>query len=209
MASIPCLLQFLLSASLISLFSSAPVASACGATGCQVTECLSFSPNSLLRRSDLFLIAFADSEPLLRSWRMRPWPLLRHLSGLRKDPSLLHPRPGHPSHGHRELSLSLSFFPPHSLSQYSLCLIRSENGWQVKYLPFNKYTWLVTHNSFSIVNEPSFTGVQRVTFYNQEDTVTNQLRVFCFHHGLRFCWCKEWLEVVVRFFRWLLHGLPL
>ncbi|KAI0497139.1 hypothetical protein KFK09_023467 [Dendrobium nobile] len=45
-----------------------------------------------------------------------------------------------------------------------------------KGLPFNKYTWLVTHNSFSIVNAPSFTGVQRVTFYNQEDTVTNQLR---------------------------------
>ncbi|XP_073004608.1 PI-PLC X domain-containing protein At5g67130 [Typha latifolia] len=46
----------------------------------------------------------------------------------------------------------------------------------VKGLPFNRYTWLVTHNSFSIVNEPSSTGVQRVTFYNQEDTVTNQLR---------------------------------
>ncbi|PKA63551.1 PI-PLC X domain-containing protein [Apostasia shenzhenica] len=43
-------------------------------------------------------------------------------------------------------------------------------------LPFNKYTWLVTHNSFSILNEPSFTGVQRVTFYNQDDTVTNQLQ---------------------------------
>ncbi|KAK1276171.1 PI-PLC X domain-containing protein [Acorus gramineus] len=45
----------------------------------------------------------------------------------------------------------------------------------VKGLPFNKYTWLVTHNSFSIVNEPSLTGVQRVTFYNQDDSVTNQL----------------------------------
>ncbi|MQL89538.1 hypothetical protein Taro_022111 [Colocasia esculenta] len=46
----------------------------------------------------------------------------------------------------------------------------------VKGLPFNKYTWLVTHNSFSIVNEPSFTGTPRVTFFNQEDSVTNQLR---------------------------------
>ncbi|XP_020581190.1 PI-PLC X domain-containing protein At5g67130 isoform X2 [Phalaenopsis equestris] len=46
----------------------------------------------------------------------------------------------------------------------------------VKNLPFNKYTWLVTHNSFSIVTEPSFTGAQRITFYNQEDSVTNQLR---------------------------------
>ncbi|XAR57783.1 hypothetical protein NMG60_11026045 [Bertholletia excelsa] len=43
-------------------------------------------------------------------------------------------------------------------------------------LPFNKYSWLVTHNSFSIVDAPSLTGVQRVTFYNQEDTVSNQLR---------------------------------
>ncbi|KAK0605922.1 hypothetical protein LWI29_032238 [Acer saccharum] len=43
-------------------------------------------------------------------------------------------------------------------------------------LPFNKYSWLVTHNSFSIVDAPSLPGVQRLTFYNQEDTVTNQLR---------------------------------
>ncbi|CAN6459685.1 unnamed protein product [Victoria cruziana] len=42
-------------------------------------------------------------------------------------------------------------------------------------LPFNKYTWLVTHNAFSIASEPSFTGTSRVTFYNQEDSVTNQL----------------------------------
>ncbi|XP_021275329.1 PI-PLC X domain-containing protein At5g67130 [Herrania umbratica] len=42
-------------------------------------------------------------------------------------------------------------------------------------LPFNKYSWLVTHNSFSIVDAPSLPGVQRLTFYNQEDTVTNQL----------------------------------
>ncbi|XP_028764156.1 PI-PLC X domain-containing protein At5g67130 isoform X1 [Neltuma alba] len=43
-------------------------------------------------------------------------------------------------------------------------------------LPFNKYTWIMTHNSFSIVDAPSLPGVQRLTFYNQEDTVTNQLR---------------------------------
>ncbi|XP_058081051.1 PI-PLC X domain-containing protein At5g67130 isoform X2 [Magnolia sinica] len=46
----------------------------------------------------------------------------------------------------------------------------------VKGLPFNKYTWLVTHNSFSIVDAPSLTGVKRITFYNQEDSVSNQLR---------------------------------
>lgn len=43
-------------------------------------------------------------------------------------------------------------------------------------LPFNKYSWLVTHNSFSIVDAPPLPGVQRMTFYNQEDSVTNQLR---------------------------------
>lgn len=48
---------------------------------------------------------------------------------------------------------------------------------QIDGLPFNKYTWLVTHNSFSIVDAPPLPGVQRLTFYNQEDTVTNQLRV--------------------------------
>ncbi|KAJ1256371.1 hypothetical protein BS78_K042300 [Paspalum vaginatum] len=45
----------------------------------------------------------------------------------------------------------------------------------VKGLPFDRYSWLVTHNSFSILGEPSRTGVERVTFYNQEDSVTNQL----------------------------------
>ncbi|CAI9282907.1 unnamed protein product [Lactuca saligna] len=43
-------------------------------------------------------------------------------------------------------------------------------------LPFNKYTWLVTHNAFSIVDAPLLTGPERITFYNQEDSVTNQLR---------------------------------
>ncbi|KAI4327432.1 hypothetical protein L6164_019894 [Bauhinia variegata] len=43
-------------------------------------------------------------------------------------------------------------------------------------LPFNKYTWIMTHNSFSIVDAPPLPGVQRLTFYNQEDTVTNQLK---------------------------------
>ncbi|KAI3760933.1 hypothetical protein L1987_51337 [Smallanthus sonchifolius] len=43
-------------------------------------------------------------------------------------------------------------------------------------LPFNKYIWLVTHNAFSIVDAPLLSGPQRITFYNQEDSVTNQLR---------------------------------
>ncbi|KAL2651818.1 hypothetical protein R1flu_019946 [Riccia fluitans] len=41
-------------------------------------------------------------------------------------------------------------------------------------LPFNKVAWLATHNSYSIVGAPELTGT-RITFYNQEDTVTDQL----------------------------------
>ncbi|GJN40827.1 hypothetical protein PR202_gn00238 [Eleusine coracana subsp. coracana] len=44
-------------------------------------------------------------------------------------------------------------------------------------LPFNKYAYLTTHNSFAIVGEPSHTGIPRITFDNQEDTVTDQLNV--------------------------------
>ncbi|KAI5665751.1 hypothetical protein M9H77_15604 [Catharanthus roseus] len=42
-------------------------------------------------------------------------------------------------------------------------------------LPFNKYAFLTTHNAFAIEGEPSHTGVPRLTFNNQEDTVTQQL----------------------------------
>ncbi|BBM98196.1 hypothetical protein MPTK1_1g11610 [Marchantia polymorpha subsp. ruderalis] len=41
-------------------------------------------------------------------------------------------------------------------------------------LPFNKVAWLTTHNSFAIVGAPELTG-PRITFYNQEDSVTDQL----------------------------------
>ncbi|XP_042970489.1 PI-PLC X domain-containing protein At5g67130-like isoform X1 [Carya illinoinensis] len=42
-------------------------------------------------------------------------------------------------------------------------------------LPFNKYAFLTTHNAYAIDGEPSHTGVPRITFVNQEDTVTQQL----------------------------------
>lgn len=60
-------------------------------------------------------------------------------------------------------------------------------------LPFNKYAFLTTHNSFSI------TGVTRLTFYNQEDSVTDQL-----NNGVRA------LMLDVYDFRddiWLCHSL--
>ncbi|KAL6841970.1 hypothetical protein ACP4OV_028482 [Aristida adscensionis] len=58
--------------------------------------------------------------------------------------------------------------------------MRSDNGHQpiqdsYTSLPFNKYAFLTTHNSFSIHGEPSRTGVPRITLYNQEDSVTDQL----------------------------------
>jgi len=39
---------------------------------------------------------------------------------------------------------------------------------------------LTTHNAFAIDGEPSHTGVPRVTITNQEDSVTQQLKVL-FH----------------------------
>ncbi|KAK7381228.1 hypothetical protein VNO78_33759 [Psophocarpus tetragonolobus] len=43
-------------------------------------------------------------------------------------------------------------------------------------MPFNKYAFLTTHNSFAIDGEPSHTGVRRITITNQEDRVTQQLK---------------------------------
>nr|PNR49485.1 hypothetical protein PHYPA_011381 [Physcomitrium patens] len=42
-------------------------------------------------------------------------------------------------------------------------------------LPFNKYAWLTTHNSFAIFGSPSESGVPIITFFNQEDSVLEQL----------------------------------
>ncbi|CAM6039017.1 unnamed protein product [Sphagnum compactum] len=42
-------------------------------------------------------------------------------------------------------------------------------------LPFNKYAWLTTHNSFAIFGSPPRAGTPIITFFNQEDSVTQQL----------------------------------
>ncbi|KAM3286211.1 PI-PLC X domain-containing protein [Capsicum chacoense] len=47
---------------------------------------------------------------------------------------------------------------------------------KVKGLPFNKYSWLTTHNSFAISGSKSTTGSDILAPTNQEDTVTNQLQ---------------------------------
>ncbi|KAF3792722.1 PI-PLC X domain-containing protein [Nymphaea thermarum] len=43
-------------------------------------------------------------------------------------------------------------------------------------LPFNRYSWLTTHNSFAILGEKSWTGTVRVSPFNQQDSITSQLQ---------------------------------
>ncbi|KAI4314976.1 hypothetical protein L6164_027830 [Bauhinia variegata] len=46
---------------------------------------------------------------------------------------------------------------------------------KMKGLPFNRYSWLTTHNSFALAGARSATGSYLVAPMNQEDTVTSQL----------------------------------
>ncbi|KAI0526751.1 hypothetical protein KFK09_002342 [Dendrobium nobile] len=45
-----------------------------------------------------------------------------------------------------------------------------------KGLPFNRYSWLTTHNSFALAGSKSATGSDLITPTNQQDTVTSQLQ---------------------------------
>lgn len=45
-------------------------------------------------------------------------------------------------------------------------------------LPFNKYSWLTTHNSYAITGANSATGSILLSPKNQEDSITNQLKVY-------------------------------
>ncbi|CAI9110185.1 OLC1v1010164C1 [Oldenlandia corymbosa var. corymbosa] len=47
---------------------------------------------------------------------------------------------------------------------------------KVKGLPFNRYSWLTTHNAFALSGSQSATGSAILAPTNQEDTVTNQLK---------------------------------
>ncbi|XP_006411920.2 PI-PLC X domain-containing protein At5g67130 [Eutrema salsugineum] len=47
---------------------------------------------------------------------------------------------------------------------------------KVNGLPFNKYSWLTTHNSYSITGANSETGSFLISPRNQEDSITNQLK---------------------------------
>ncbi|XP_031380410.1 PI-PLC X domain-containing protein At5g67130-like [Punica granatum] len=46
---------------------------------------------------------------------------------------------------------------------------------QVKGLPFNRYSWLMTHNSYSLTEVKSATGAIILSPRNQQDSVTDQL----------------------------------
>jgi len=44
-------------------------------------------------------------------------------------------------------------------------------------LPFNRYSWLTTHNSFALLGQKSATGSVILAPTNQQDTITDQLNV--------------------------------
>ncbi|XP_027347347.1 PI-PLC X domain-containing protein At5g67130-like [Abrus precatorius] len=46
---------------------------------------------------------------------------------------------------------------------------------KVKGLPFNRYSWLTTHNSFALLGQKSKTGSVILAPTNQQDTITSQL----------------------------------
>ena len=48
---------------------------------------------------------------------------------------------------------------------------------QVKGLPFNRYSWLTTHNAFARLGEKSSTGAVILSPTNQQDSITSQLNV--------------------------------
>ena len=60
---------------------------------------------------------------------------------------------------------------------------------QVNGLPFNKYSWLTTHNSFAVSGTKSVTGGPILGPANQEDGVTSQLQV-----------CKTFISMFFTFF---------
>ncbi|XP_062091137.1 PI-PLC X domain-containing protein At5g67130-like [Humulus lupulus] len=46
---------------------------------------------------------------------------------------------------------------------------------QVRGLPFNRYSWLTTHNAFAKLGQKSETGTPIVSAMNQQDSITSQL----------------------------------
>ncbi|RRT38568.1 hypothetical protein B296_00053674, partial [Ensete ventricosum] len=65
------------------------------------------------------------------------------------------------------ISLSPSRLPP-------LLIVPRQQGTG---LPFNRYSWLTTHNSFAKLGQKSRTGTPVLTLENQQDSITDQLNV--------------------------------
>ncbi|MQM23399.1 hypothetical protein Taro_056459, partial [Colocasia esculenta] len=65
-------------------------------------------------------------------------------------------------------------------------------------LPFNRYSWLTTHNSFARLGERSATGAVVLAPTNQQDTITAQLNVCSSHLSL--------FHKVNQLGSWLLHN---
>lgn len=57
-------------------------------------------------------------------------------------------------------------------SDLSHCSMQQGSG-----LPFNRYSWLTTHNSFARLGQRSRTGAPILSPANQQDSVTDQLNV--------------------------------
>ncbi|KAG5061190.1 hypothetical protein JHK87_002219 [Glycine soja] len=70
----------------------------------------------------------------------------------------------------------------------------------VKGLPFNRYSWLTTHNSYALAGARSATGSVLVAPMNQEDTVAEQLKSLLRTTPLRFILYWIYLQNGVRGF---------
>ncbi|KAB1208522.1 hypothetical protein CJ030_MR7G028543 [Morella rubra] len=55
------------------------------------------------------------------------------------------------------------------------CRTKTDQASMVKGLPFNRYSWLTTHNAFARVGVMSGTGSMLLTPTSQEDSITDQL----------------------------------
>lgn len=70
---------------------------------------------------------------------------------------------------------------------------------QVKGLPFNRYSWLTTHNSYARLGVKSATGSVIIAPTNQQDSITSQLNVCLFLLVVSNCGC---LASCITFWRW-------
>jgi len=64
------------------------------------------------------------------------------------------------------------------------CVMKFPIFEQVKGLPFNRYSWLTTHNSFAILGQKPMAGSVILAPTNQQDSITSQLNVgsLLLHH---------------------------